>query len=281
MVNESIYRLLIEASQAGESCALATVASVSGSAPRETGAKMLIFANGRTEGTIGGGKFESLVIAEAVQAISSGQSLLKTYPLHGASEQSFGAICGGEVTVLIEPQPRPPLFCIVGAGHCSQALAKLAGECGFAVTVLDDRADLLGVPFFASPIRCLSEPAPDVFIRNHQWCGRDAIVLVSRNYHLDREALAAALEMAGDGVGYLGMIGSKKKVLNVFDELAGRGIARERLAAVHAPIGLDIGADSPTEIAVSIMAEVFMVLRGAQGRSLRESLSSNRSLKTA
>jgi xanthine dehydrogenase accessory factor len=273
MSSQGIYELLLDAFQAGEACALATVAKVTGSAPRETGAKMVIYQDGRSAGTIGGGKFESLVIAEAVRAIADGKSVLKTYPLHEASENSFGAICGGEVTVLIEPQPRPPLFCLVGAGHCSQALAKLAEECGFAVSVLDDRVELLGPSYFSSSIRCLSDPSPEDFIRNHNWCERDALVLVGRNYHIDREALAAALETGR--IGYIGMIGSRKKVLNVFDELATRGFSREAFAEIRAPIGIDIGADSPAEIAVSVMAEVFTVLRGANGRPLSGLLSRN------
>ena len=274
-VNEEIHRLLLKTSQAGEACALATVAKVTGSAPREAGTKMVIFEDGRIAGTIGGGKFESLVIEEAQKAMTTGKPILKTYPLHEASEESFGAICGGEVTVFIEPQPRPPLFCLVGAGHCAQALAKFASECGFAVIVLDDRADMLGSPHFDSSIRCLAEPSPEVFVRSHKWSERDALVLVSRNYHLDREALAAALEK--EGMGYLGMIGSNKKVLAVFDELSKRGVSRKVLARVRAPLGINIGADSPAEIAVSVLAEVIMVLRGADGHPLCESLPANRS----
>jgi xanthine dehydrogenase accessory factor len=272
--SESIHRLLLEASDSGETCALATVAKVTGSAPREAGTKMVIFEDGRIIGTIGGGKFESLVIEEARKAMTTDKPVLKAYPLHEASDESFGAICGGEVTVFIEPQPRPPLFCLIGAGHCARALAKFASQCGFAVTVLDDRADLLGSPHFGSSIRCLPEPSPEAFVRTRKWSGRDALILVSRNYHLDREALAAALEKGG--MGYLGMIGSKKKVLNVFDELSKYGISREALASVRAPIGLNIGADSPAEIAISVLAEVIMVLRAADGRPLCESLSINR-----
>ena len=276
-MSEAIHRLLLEASRAGETCALATVAMVTGSVPREAGAKMLIFEGGRISGTVGGGKFESLVIQEAQKAMTTGKPVLKTYPLHEASEESFGAICGGEVTVLIEPQPRAPLFCIVGAGHCAQALAKLASQCSFAVTVLDDRVDLLGSPRFDSSIRCLSEPTAEAFIRSQKWSERDALVLVSRNYHLDRQALAAALE--NRAIGYIGMIGSKKKVLNVFDELSKFGVSREALATVRAPIGLNIGADSPAEIAVSVLAEVIMVLRGGNGHPLCESLPTNRQRK--
>jgi xanthine dehydrogenase accessory factor len=273
-MSEDIQRLLLEASHAGEACALATIAKVTGSAPREAGTKMVIFEDGRIAGTIGGGKFESLVLEEAQKAMTTGKPILKTYPLHEASDESFGAICGGEVTVFIEPQARPPLFSLIGAGHCARALAKFASECGFAVTVLDDRADLLGLPHFDSSIRCLSEPSAEVFVRSHKWSERDALVLVSRNYHLDREALAAALEKGG--MGYLGMIGSKKKVLTVFDELSKRGVSRKALSRVRAPLGLNIGADSPAEIAVSVLAEVIMVLRAGDGRPLCESLPTNR-----
>lgn len=273
-MSQDMHRLLLEASHSGEACALATVAKVTGSAPREAGTKMVVFEDGRIAGTIGGGKFESLVIEEARKAMDTGKPILKTYPLHEASMESFGAICGGEVTVLIEPQARPPVFCLIGAGHCARSLAKFASECGFAVTVLDDRADLLGSPHFDSSIRCLSEPSPEAFVRFHKWSRRDALLLVSRNYHLDREALAAALE--NGGMGYLGMIGSRKKILTVFDELSKRGVSRKALAGVRAPIGLDIGADSPAEIAVSVLAEVIMVLRAADGRPLCESLPTNR-----
>ena len=92
---------------------------------------MVIFEDGRIAGTIGGGKFESLVIEEARKAMATGKPILKTYPLHEASDESFGAICGGEVTVFIEPQARPPLFCLIGAGHCARALAKFASRMWF------------------------------------------------------------------------------------------------------------------------------------------------------
>ena len=139
-----IYQLLLDALKKGETCALATIAKVTGSTPRDVGAKMLIYQDRRSAGTIGGGKFESLVVAEAMRAISDSKSILKTYPLHEASENSFGAICGGEVTILIEPMlVREALF-VVGAGHCAQAIVRLAIECGLFVQVIEDRAELLG-----------------------------------------------------------------------------------------------------------------------------------------
>jgi xanthine dehydrogenase accessory factor len=129
--------------------------------------------------------------------------------------------------------------------------------------VIDDRADLLEACH--AHVR-LSTPAPD-FIAARPWRKEDALVLVSRNFTIDGEALAAAL--AHPGAGYVGMIGSTRKVRQVFDELRSRGARDAALAAVYAPIGLDLGADSPAEIAVSVLAEILGVMRGHSGGHLR------------
>lgn len=261
MTNEVLAELLA-AREARAPCVLATVAATSGSVPREAGAKMLVFADGRTVGTIGGGKFEALVIGECAALMRAKEPVLKRYPLHERDCESFGAICGGEVTVLLEPQGIADAVVIVGAGHCARALAKLAQECGWHVTVLDERAGLLAD--FPAPQR-LAQPAP-AFIAGRAWQRDEALVLMNRNYELDRDALEAALRVGG--MGYLGMIGSRRKVRQVFDELAARGIDATQLAKVHAPIGLDIGADSPAEIAVSVMAEMLAALRGRVAQPL-------------
>src|SRR4051812_37099680 len=108
--------------------AVVTVAATTGSVPRAAGSKMFVYADGRNSGTIGGGKFESLVIADAVAAMREKKPALKSYPLHEGETDSFGAICGGEVTVFIEPQRTSEALYLIGAGHCSQAIAKLAAE---------------------------------------------------------------------------------------------------------------------------------------------------------
>src|SRR2546423_11213915 len=123
--------------------AVVTVAATTGSVPRAPGSKMFVYADGRISGTIGGGKFESLVIAEAQAAIRNKKPVLKTYPLREGETDSFGAICGGEATVFIEPQITGEALFLIGAGHCARAIAKLAAECGLFVTVVDDRQDLL------------------------------------------------------------------------------------------------------------------------------------------
>jgi xanthine dehydrogenase accessory factor len=245
--------------------AVATVAATTGSVPRAAGSKMFVHSDGRSSGTIGGGKFEALVLADALTAMREKKPLLKTYPLHEGDADSFGAICGGEVTVFIEPQLTSEALFLIGAGHCSRAIAKLAAECGLFVSVLDDREDLLAE--MPRVITKVSDSSAAEFIASREWRNDEALVIVSRNHEIDREALAAAL--AQTGVGYVGMIGSKRKVRDVFDDLRRRGVPDEKLAKVYAPLGLDIGADSPAEIAVSTIAEVLSVLRQRTAKHLR------------
>lgn len=245
------------AREARKPFAVVTIAATTGSVPRAAGSKMFVHADGQSSGTIGGGKFESLVIADAQTAMREKKPVLKSYPLHEGDVDSFGAICGGEVTVFIEPQLTSEALYLIGAGHCSRAIAKLAAECGLFVTVLDDRDELLvDLP---PAVARISGSSPAHFIASRQWQSDEAIVIVSRNHEIDREALGAAVEQAG--AGYIGMIGSRRKVQRVFDQLRKNGVAEEKLAKVYAPLGLDIGADSPAEIAVSTVAEILAVLR--------------------
>lgn len=228
---------------------------------------MLVYGDGKTSGTIGGGKFEALVVEDCLETIANKETRLKTYPLREDKPDSFGAICGGEVTVMIEPQNLSTAMFLIGGGHCSLAIGKLALDCGMHVTALDDRADQLE-NFPAQVKRVVDDAAK--FISGREWRDDEAIVLVSRNYEFDREALDAALKTSG--AGYIGMIGSRRKVLRVFDELKQRGVNADRLSEIYAPIGLDIGADSPAEIAVSVIAEILKVQRKRKGDHLRLSL---------
>lgn len=245
--------------------AVVTVAATAGSVPRAAGSKMFVYSDGRSSGTIGGGKFESLVIADAQAAMEQKRPFLKTYPLREGETDSFGAICGGEVTVFIEPHATSEALYLIGAGHCARAIAKLAAECGLFVTMVDDRGELLAD--LPPAVVGITDCAPRDFIASRSWQSDEALVLVSRNHEIDREALAVAMEHA-QKAGYIGMIGSRRKVRNVFDDLRGRGISAKQLDRVYAPLGLDIGADSPAEIAVSTIAEVLGLLRGKSGTHL-------------
>jgi xanthine dehydrogenase accessory factor len=263
-MNDGILDELLRACRERRPCALVTVAAVRGSVPREAGSKMLVYGDGRISGTIGGGKFESLVIEASLAALKDKQPVLKSYPLREGEPDSFGAICGGEVTMLIEPQVIKESVCLVGAGHCSRAIARVARDCGLHVTVIDSRAELM-TDFEEAHVKISDRSAPD-FISSRQWQQNDALVLVSPNYQGDEDALRAAL--AQPAIGYIGMIGSRRKVLQVFDHLKAKGISEDGLQRVYAPIGLDIGADSPAEIAVSVVAEILQVLRRRKGGHL-------------
>jgi len=257
---------LIEARTSGQPFVVVTVVETEGSVPRHPGAKMVVLPDGSIRGTVGGGKFESLVIVEAQKRLLDGQNLLKKYSLREGESDSFGAICGGKVTLWFEPQKKAPGLLIVGAGHCAQSIAKLAAECGFHVTVVDDRKEWTEI--CPGVHRKITEQSAQEVIREVRWTGDDAIVLVSRSFMLDRDALEEAVKIKE--VGYLGMIGSRKKVLQVYDELKAKGVKKELLERVYAPIGLDIGSDTPSEIAVSVLAEILQVLRKAKGGHLKK-----------
>src|SRR5947208_6826412 len=163
-MNDAILEELLRARQSRTLCALVTVAATSGSVPRQAGSKMLVYGDGKISGTIGGGKFESLVVEDCLKSIATNEPLLKTYPLREDKPDSFGAICGGEVTVMIEPQNLNTALYLIGGGHCSRAIAKLALDCAMHVTVMEDRADVL--ENFPSPINRVIENAAE-FISRH------------------------------------------------------------------------------------------------------------------
>ena len=266
MTDDGLLRELLDARARRERCALVTVAAARGSTPREAGAKMLVYAGGRISGTVGGGRLEALVIEESLAALSANARAptLKTYPLREGLSESFGAVCGGEVTVFIEPQTLPEALFVVGAGHCGRAIAGLAATCGWHVTLIDDRPDLLAdVP---GGVLTRREGVPGEFVAGRTWRPDEALVLVNRNYQIDRDTLLAALRCGG--MGYLGMMGSQRKVRLTFDEMAAAGIPAERLAGVYAPLGLNLHAETPEEIAVSVMAQIFQVMRAAPGGHL-------------
>src|SRR2546423_13266267 len=165
-MSDELLEELLHARQTRTICALATVAATTGSVPRQTGSKMLVYADGKISGTIGGGKFEALVVEDCLKSQAMKEPLLKTYPLREDRPDSFGAICGGDVTIMIEPQNLSTALYLVGAGHCSLAIAKLALDCGMYVTVVEDRAAL--VENFPAPInRALDDPA--AFVAQREW----------------------------------------------------------------------------------------------------------------
>src|SRR5439155_5927540 len=238
--------------------ALVTIVSTTGSTPQRIGAKMLVFADGRIVGTIGGGCYENDAFGKAREAILTRKPRLVHYELDDDFAQETGLICGGQMDVYIEPiEPSPELY-VIGAGHVGFHLARLAHEVGFRVHVVDDREKFANAERFPTAAEIVVEDIP-------AWIARAAIpahayaVIVTRGHTNDLDALRA---MAPRDLRYLGLIGSRAKVARIYDALTEAQMPADLLARVHAPIGLDIGAVTPQEIAVSILAELIAVKHG-------------------
>ena len=254
----------------GEPAALVTIVRSNGSTPQRVGAKMLVYADGRTVGTIGGGCYEADAIGRAREAIGSGAPALVKYDLNDDFVQESGLICGGQMEVYIDPiTPAPPLY-IIGAGHVGYHLAKSAADAGFRVHVIDDREKFANAERFPSATSVAVEDI-GAWLHQAELSASAYVVIVTRGHTHDFEALRA---LAARDLRYVGLIGSRAKVTRIFDALAAEGMPQECLDRVHAPIGLDIGAVTPAEIAVSILAELIAVRRGAPATEL--SLSSRR-----
>jgi xanthine dehydrogenase accessory factor len=253
---ENLYALVGDAIAQGRSVAIAILTRVEGSTPRETGTKMVVYPDGRTEGTIGGGAMEAAIVREAVEAIAQGASRMVHYELRDPESGDPG-ICGGKADVYIDVALSRPTLLVVGAGHVAMPVAEIGDRCGFRVWVLDDRPEMASeerFPYAAERIvgdiaQELSELpiAPDMYI-----------VIVTRGHAYDEAALR---EVIGSPAAYVGMIGSRRKVSATFDRLRADGVPEEQIRRVHAPIGLRIGAQTPAEIAVSILAEVIRLRR--------------------
>jgi xanthine dehydrogenase accessory factor len=262
-MNEDVFRAVAAALDAGEEAALVTIVRTSGSTPQRVGAKILVRPDGRTVGTIGGGCYENDAILKARDAMQTGEPRLVRYELSDDVAGESGLICGGQMDVFIEPLERAAHLYIVGAGHVSIALARFAAEAGFEVHVLDDRERFANSDRFPNAAEILVDTIPDALARI-DWPANCYVVVVTRGHRYDLDALRT---LAGRPFHYVGMIGSRAKVKRLFDALLTEQPASSSdwLAHVHAPIGLDIGAVTPAEIAVSILAEVIAVRRGKGG----------------
>ncbi len=257
-MNREVFAAVADALDRGEPAALVTIVSATGSTPQRIGAKMLVFADGRMIGTIGGGCYENDAFWKAREAITDRRPRLVHYELSDDFAQETGLICGGQMDVYIEPiEPSPELY-VVGAGHVGFHLARLAHDVGFRVHVIDDREKFANSERFPNAVEIVVDDIPS-------WIARATIpahayaVIVTRGHTNDLEALRA---LAPRELRYLGLIGSRAKVARIYDALVADQTPANLLTRVHAPIGLDIGAVTPQEIAVSILAELIAVKHG-------------------
>jgi xanthine dehydrogenase accessory factor len=248
----SIYQALAELEAKNAAGALCTVIRTRGSTPRHAASKMLVYPDGRILGTVGGGGLEQHVKEEALKALGDGRVRILEYSMVDPSRGDVG-VCGGTVEVYVEPILPKPVLVVVGAGHVGKAVAHLAHWLGFRVAVSDDRPEFCtpqavpeGDEFYACPLAELP-----VRLEITPWT---YLVLTTRGMDVDLEGLPALLETPA---AYLGVIGSKRRWAETHRQLLQAGVVEEKLAGVHTPIGLEIGAETPEEIAVSIMGQII------------------------
>jgi xanthine dehydrogenase accessory factor len=234
-----------------------------GSTPQRVGAKMLVHADGRTVGTIGGGCYENDAFWKAREAIASGRPAFVHYELNDDFAQENGLICGGRMDVHIDPLMPDPRLYIVGAGHVGFHLARAATDAGFRIHVVDDREKFANADRFPGADVTVA-PIPE-WLEAADLPTSAYVVVLTRGHQHDLDALRS---LAPRSFRYLGLIGSRAKVIRIWDALAAEGMPADSLERVHAPIGLDIGAVTPAEIAISILAELIAVRRGIDTSSL-------------
>jgi len=265
MSQNLIFQALAELEARGQPAALCTVISSSGSTPRHAGSKMLVFADGTFSGTVGGGDLEHRVIEEARAALGDGIPRMVEYTLADPARGDPG-VCGGTVEVFVDPILPPPTLIVVGGGHVGKAVAHLGKWLGFRVAISDDRAEFCTPEanpdadvFYPGP---LAELPKRLTISPRTW-----FVLTTRGVAVDVGGLPALLDSPA---AYIGVIGSKRRWATALKQLKEAGVPEENLSRVHSPMGLELRAETPEEIAVSIMAEIIMLRNAGSGKPMKD-----------
>ena len=256
---EGILKFLSQSITEGQKVALVTVTKTSGSSPASPGQMIAVLADGSSVGTIGGGSSEHDIITKAVEAIKNGESVFS----HSIDHAVNGMICGGSMEVFGNIIGNHLSLCIFGGGHVAQALAVIAVQTGFYVTVVEDRPEF--EPYFNSAKYIVCNP--DDYEKIDPAAYADYAVICTRGHSTDYNALRYCLTK---DLKYIGMIGSKPKVKEVFSDLRNDGSTEEQLDSIYAPIGLDIADAFPKEIAVAILAEILLIKNKGKLRHMKQ-----------
>lgn len=256
-MDEKIINSLLEYSKKNENVALVTITKTQGSGPRNNGSMMIVSEEGELlEGTIGGGAIELKALSDAKDAIAKRESKSVYYELtQSKSEHALGMICGGTVEAFIKVFSKNDRLIAVGVGHIGYELTKFASEFDYTVIAIDDREDYANKERLPHVDVCIvgnvAEELKKLNITN-----KDSIVIVTHGHENDLVAVRAVVE---SDARYIGMIGSRNKVSTTFNNLKKDGVDEKKISKIYAPIGLNIGGDSPAEIALAIMAEIQAV----------------------
>ena len=255
-----IYEEIVKLRQQGRRGAVATIVNVRGSIPSFKTAKMLVRDDGSIVGTIGGGCVEAEIWQAAREVMESEKPRTLTFNLNQDPKYDTGLVCGGTLDIFVEPLLPPASLYIFGAGHVSVNLYRIARSTGFDVKVVDDRETYANRERFPDAKEVIAEDFDKVMARLGP-IESAYIVIVTRGHRDDMRILRWAVQTPAR---YIGMIGSKRKTITVFEELTKEGLSPELFERVHAPVGLDIGAITPEEIAVAITAELIAVRRNVE-----------------
>jgi xanthine dehydrogenase accessory factor len=255
-----IYEEVVRLRRDGRRGAIATIVNVRGSIPSFETAKMLIRDDGSSFGTIGGGCVEAEVWQAAREVMESEKPRTLTFNLNQNPKYDTGLVCGGTLDIFIEPILPPALLYIFGAGHVAFNLYGTAKSAGFDVTIVDDRESYANRERFPEAKEVIAEDYDRAMARINP-SQTSYIVIVTRGHKDDMRVLRWAVQTQSR---YIGMIGSKRKTISIFRELLKEGLSGQLFERVHAPVGFDIGAITPEEIAVAITAELIAVRRGVQ-----------------
>lgn len=243
--------------------ALVTIISVTGSTPQNSGSKMLVYPDGSIFGTIGGGKFEYLTIKQALKAIKEGKNAKVTFDLTPAA---MGALCMGRAEVLIEVYKFPIKIVILGAGHVAKSLSILLDYISFPYVVVDERTEFANRNNFPNAVSIINKlpykAMKDVDIDKDTY-----IVIMTPDHRMDRECLIQAIKTDAC---YIGMIGSKNKVGEIFKDLNKKKIYPQKDKRIYSPIGLSIGGKTPQEISISIVSEILSVFYNSKIKHMRD-----------
>src|ERR1700736_5402891 len=263
-----LFEEIVRMRRAGARGALATIVHTNGSIPSYESSRMLVREDGSIAGTIGGGCVEAEVWAAAKEVMQKEAPRKMVFNLNNEASYDNGLICGGTLEVFVEPILPQPMLYLFGGGHVSTAVAKAASAAGFGIGVVDDREAFANKERFpiAQEIYTSYEEAFEKIHPN----AATYLVIVTRGHKEDMRVLAWAVRTEAR---YVGMIGSKRKVLSVYRALENEGYKADEFARVYAPMGLDIGALSPEEIAVSVVAELIAVRRNAGAAAAHKKLN--------
>ncbi len=268
-----VYDELFRLRRLGQKCALATIVQVNGSIPSYESAKLLVREDGSMVGTIGGGCVEAEVWNAAREVMETERPKHLNFSLGQDAADDSGLICGGQLSVFVEPVVPLPRVFIFGAGHISKSLSKVAAMAGFDSVIVDNRAQFASRERFPEAVEVYAEEYDEIFpklsIRDTSY-----VVIVTRGHRDDMGVLRHAVNTQAR---YIAMIGSKRKVLSVVKELEKDGIPHAAFERIFAPMGFDIGAITPEEIAIAVVAEMIAVRRNADSewRSLCKSIFAN------